>query len=172
MNAAPYVAVLICGLATPTHVCADGGGLVRVVDGDSINLGRERHRLQGIDAPERNQHCRRPDGSEWRCGRAAANALIEKIGGNPVSCHTRGRDRYGRFLSVCRAGGVNLNRWMVLNGWAVAYRRYSHRFIPEEETAKHRRLGLWSGRFVTPRDWRRGKRLPSNPAMTKRHEKP
>ncbi len=172
MNAAPYVAVLIIGLVVSARSMSDGGGLVRVVDGDSINLGKERHRLQGIDAPERNQHCRKFDGSKWPCGSAATKALIEKIGGNPVSCHTRGRDRYGRFLSVCHVGGVNLNRWMVLNGWAVAYRRYSARFVPEETKAKHRRLGLWSGRFVKPRDWRRGKRLSSSPTMTERNEKP
>ncbi len=172
MNAAPYVAVLICALAAPTHGGADGGELVRVVDGDSINLGDARHRLQGIDAPERRQHCRKLDGSKWPCGSEATQALIEKIGGRPVICHANGRDRYGRFLSVCHAGGVNLNRWMVLNGWAVAYRRYSARFVAEETKARNNRLGLWSGRFVTPRDWRRGKRLPANPAMTKRNEKP
>ncbi len=167
MRAAPYVAILVIGLVLSARSTSGGGSnLVRVVDGDSINLGDDRHRLQGIDAPERRQHCLRANGSAWRCGRAATKALIEKIGERPVICHANGRDRYGRYLSVCRAGGVNLNRWMVLNGWAVAYRQYSPRFIPEEETAKRKRLGIWSGQFVTPRDWRRGKRPTSNLTIT------
>lgn len=156
MKAAPYVAAVIFGLASPGSFPP---GDVRVVDGDSVNLGQDRHRLQGIDAPEIRQFCRRADGSDWPCGKAAASALRQKIGSRAVTCRSAGRDRYGRFLSVCHAGGVNLNRWMVRRGWAVAYRKYDRRYVPDEAAAKRRRLGVWSGRFVMPWDWRRGKRL-------------
>lgn len=131
---------------------------VRVVDGDSINIGVEHHRLHGIDAPELGQNCQKPDGSSWPCGQEAASALREKIGAQPITCRSDGLDRYGRFLSVCHAGGTNLNRWMVRQGWAVAYRKYASTFIPDEEQARQFGQGIWSGRFVMPWDWRRADR--------------
>jgi endonuclease YncB( thermonuclease family) len=131
----------------------------RVVDGDSINVGKERHRLQGIDAPEMRQRCQRSDGTSWKCGSVATEAIKRKIGSTSVTCESNGRDRYKRHLSICHAGGVNLNAWMVRHGWAVAYRKYFPWFVLEEEAAKRERLGLWSGVFVMPWEWRRGKRL-------------
>lgn len=41
------------------------------------------------------------------------------------------RDGYGRIIAVCRkAAGQDLGRAMVLQGWALAYRRYSRRYVP------------------------------------------
>ena len=45
-------------------------------------------------------------------------------------------DRYGRIVAVCRAGAVDLNAWMVLNGWAMSYRRFSKDYVPDETTAE------------------------------------
>jgi len=138
---------------------SDSNALVRIIDGDSINLGKERHRLQGIDAPEHRQTCQRLNKTIWQCGREATSALKERIGDTSVTCQSSGRDRYGRFLSTCYSGDINLNRWMVRHGWAVAYRKYSHQFICDEEAAKRDQVGLWSGEFVMPWDWRRGVRF-------------
>lgn len=68
-------------------------------------------------------------------------------------------DRYGRVIAVCSQSGIDLNGWLVRQGYAVAYRKYSLDYVPQEEAARKERLGMWSGRFVMPWLWRRGKRL-------------
>ena len=125
-----------------------------MTDGDTIRIGNTRIRLHGIDAPETNQICER-NGKKWRCGRESTKALKTVIGEKSVSCSKRDIDRYGRVVAVCRAGSINLNAWMVGNGWAVAYRRYSRDYIADEREAKASRHGMWSGKFIMPWDWRK-----------------
>lgn len=124
-------------------------GRVTVNDGDSITLGTERIRLRGIDAPEFDQTCRR-DGADYACGRHAREALVALIGGQPVTCSGRERDRYDRLLATCTAGGKELNRGQVEAGWALAYGGYE----AEQEAARRKGAGLWAGSFERPRDWR------------------
>ena len=77
-----------------------------------------------------------------------------------MRCEGSRRDRYGRLIAVCfDADGTDLNGWLVSQGWALAYRRYSKQYIRQEEAARKARRGMWSGRFVKPWQWRRGKRL-------------
>ena len=133
-------------------------GRARVVDGDTLDIGRTRVRLHGIDAPESRQSCL-ADGRRWPCGERATRALDQRIGSRTVSCEERDRDRYGRSVAVCRAAGEDLNAWMVRAGWAIAYRRYSRTYVAEESSARAARRGLWRGDFVAPWDWRRGERL-------------
>ena len=40
------------------------------------------------------------------------------------------------------------------NGWALAFRKYSTAYVADEEFAQQRKLGLWSGYFIAPWDWR------------------
>ena len=61
----------------------------------------------------------------YRCGALSANKLSEKIGVKNVTCVEKDRDRYGRIVAVCSAGGEDLNAWMVSEGLAVAYQTYS-----------------------------------------------
>ena len=84
--------------------------------------------------------------------------MVRIIGGRAVSCTQRDVDRYGRIVAVCRAGAIDLNSWMVGEGWAVAYRRFSMDFVRDESDAKAAQKGLWRGEFVMPWDWRRRKR--------------
>ena len=100
-------------------------GVAPVIDGDTIEIHGQRIRLFGIDAPESSQLCVRPTGERWRCGQRASFALADRIGRATVSCRARDLDRYGRVVAVCFKGNEDLNRWMVANGWAVAYKRYS-----------------------------------------------
>ncbi len=129
-------------------------GTASVRDGDTIEIHGQRIRLQGVDAPESGQACTRPDGSSWRCGQAAALALADKIGRSPVRCESSGTDRYGRMLATCWLGGLNLNRWLVSEGHAVAYRRFSTEYAGAEEEARRARRGIWAGTFTTPEQWR------------------
>ena len=91
-----------------------------VTDGDTVRLAGERVRLHGIDAPESKQTCV-AGGRRWRCGSEATRALARRIGGRPIACEERDRDRYGRIVAVCRVRGEDLNRWMMRQGWALAY---------------------------------------------------
>ena len=118
-------------------------------DGDSITLKGERIRLRGIDAPEYMQTCER-DGVTYPCGRLSREALARLAKNGPVNCSGWERDRYGRLLATCTAGGIELNRRQVEEGWAVAYGNYRD----AEESARERGLGIWAGSFERPRDWR------------------
>jgi endonuclease YncB( thermonuclease family) len=120
-----------------------------VNDGDSLTLGAERVRLQGIDAPELHQSCRR-DGADYACGRRSREALSRLIGGRPVACRGFERDRFGRLVATCEVNGADLNEAQVAAGWAVAYGGYE----AVEAEARAARLGLWAGTFERPRDWR------------------
>ena len=127
----------------------DISGQVRVVDGDSLALGKRRLRLKGIDAPELAQRCRK-DGYEYGCGTESASYLRGLIGSAEVVCKGEGIDRYGRDLVRCRAGDVDLNAAMVRSGHAIAFGDYN---LAEAE-ARSARAGLWAGDFETPKQWR------------------
>ena len=131
-------------------------GPARVVDGDTMDVRGTRIRLFGIDAPERDQMCRDRKRS-WACGQRATRALRDRIGNRTVRCDER--DREDRIVAVCRAGAVELNQWMVREGWALAYRHFTRSYVDEENRARAARRGIWRGEFVPPWDWRRGKRL-------------
>ena len=126
-----------------------------ITDGDTIKIINKRIRLHGIDAPESKQLCKK-NFTEYRCGIIATEALIKKINKNQVRCIVQDRlDRYKRYLGVCFVETINLNQWMVRNGHAVAYRRYSKDYIKDEDYAKKNKLGLWSGDFINPEKWRK-----------------
>lgn len=140
-------------------------GNVRVIDGDSLrpvsqgNANGHDIRLQGIDAPELGQRCRDRQGRNYACGRDAKAHLKSLIAGRDVNCRTMDIDRYQRSVSVCHAGDSELNRQMVADGWAVAYRLPVYFHL--ERSAKQARKGIWQGDFDQPEDWRRLNRSDS-----------
>lgn len=134
-------------------------GVASVIDGDTIEIHGQRIRLHGIDAPESSQICTR-DGRPWKCGQEAANKLAEKIGKQTVTCASKDKDKYGRIVAVCSASATDLNGWLVSEGAAVAYRKYSQDYIGQETTAKGSRKGIWDSEFEMPWDWRRTKKQP------------
>jgi len=133
---------------------ADISGLPRVIDGDTIEISGERIRLHGIDAPETRQSCVGVDGKQWDCGRQSTSVLTSLIGGRPIICKGRQRDRYKRLIAVCFADRKDLNAEMVRQGWALAYRKYSTDYVVQENVAQSEKSGIWSGQFVSPWDWR------------------
>ena len=138
-------------------------GFPKVVDGDSIHIKSYKIRLEGIDAPEMKQKCKKPYlqimfftfQKDYNCGQVSKKKLFQKIGNKPVKCILLGKDRYKRYLAKCFKGTVNLNRWMVRNGYAIAYRKYSKIYVPDENFAKDEKLGLWGGTFIKPEKWRK-----------------
>ena len=122
---------------------------LRVVDGDTIHLNGEKIRFTGIDTPELKQTCIK-EGVINPCGVTAKEILIEKISDNQVECISEGRDRYKRTLAECFVNDESLSSYLVRSGYAFAYRRYSKKFIADENYAKDNATGMWSMKFDYP----------------------
>lgn len=131
-------------------------GQPRVIDGDTLEVAGAKVRLFGIDAPERDQSCQWPN-KVIPCGQLAAAALTDLVTGAAVTCRTREKDRYGRWVAVCYADGFDIGRNMVHTGWALAYRRYSMDYLDTEDQAREAKRGMWRGKFTAPWEWRRKK---------------
>ena len=125
-----------------------------VTDGDTIRIGEERIRFSGIDAPEMKQNCIYQE-IEFNCGEFSKNLLIEKIADQEVSCIRESKDQYGRTLAECFVGKESLSSYLVREGYAFAYRKYSDKFIADEEYAQTKGNGMWSMEFLFPWDYRR-----------------
>ena len=130
-------------------VFADIIGIANVTDGDTVKTNNTRIRRHGIDAPERNQKCEKY-GQEWRCGQASTKFLRTLTTNKTITCKGSSTDRYKRLIAVCYVNGVDLNAAMVDAGLALAYRKYSTQYVPNEKRAKRTNRGLWSGQFVNP----------------------
>ena len=145
---------------SPAAPAAGLSGVPRIIDADTLEVAGQKVRLQGIDAPESAQACRLTGGQRYQCGKQATAALRTHLGQGAVRCTIESRDRYGRGRGTCyTGGGVNVNAWLVRYGHALAYRRYSTQYVPQEDQARAGRAGIWAGEFVPPWEWRRGKRL-------------
>lgn len=129
-------------------------GLPLVLDGDTVDFNGVRVRLFGIDAFERDQLCEREDGSRYACGQMARESLIRAIDNAPLTCTRKDVDMYGRMVGVCRGREGDVSAWVVADGYALAYRRYSMDYVGEEDEARESRRGVWSGKFENPWDYR------------------
>lgn len=146
------VVLLLVWVATPPGL--PGGpvtGKSRVIDGDTLDVGKHRIRLAGIDAPERAQLCTDAAQQPVPCGEAARKTLDDLVGKGPVTCTPLEQDRYGRVVATCEYGGADLGEVMVAAGQALDAGRYA----PLESEAKAARRGIWAGTFETPAEWRR-----------------
>ena len=151
----PLLALTLALFLPMSVAMADITGKPRVVDGDTLHINQTKIRLHGIDAPEMKQECYRVDGSPYRCGEAATDALRVLIGADPVRCEGDTLDRYKRLIAICYSGTVNLNAEIVRQGWVLAYRRYSKDYISAEKEAQQAQRGVWAGGFELPWEWRR-----------------
>ena len=122
---------------------------LRVVDGDTIVLNGEKIRFSGIDTPELKQTCMK-DNEKVFCGETAKILLIKKIGNKTPECISEGKDAYKRTLAECFVNGESLSVFLVRSGYAFAYRKYSDKFIKDEEFAKENKLGMWAMTFQYP----------------------
>jgi len=142
-------------VSTPSNALP---GRPMIIDGDTIEIRGQRIRLWGIDAPETAQLCAR-DGKPWSCGVDATYALAEWIGERTAICEHRGVDQYGRIIGRCFVGGTDVSAWLVENGWALAFRRYSLDYVGHEDRARRMRAGIWSSEFQPPWEWRAARRM-------------
>ena len=141
-------------------------GVPKIVDGDTVHINDNKFRLEGIDAPEMRQQCKKVSlkisfiigftfYKDYSCGKVSKEKLINKISGSEIKCIFTTKDRYKRYIATCFKEKTNLNQWMVRNGYAIAYRRYSKKYVPDEDFAKENKLGLWQGKFMKPEKWRK-----------------
>ena len=127
---------------------------IKIIDGDTIHLNNEKIRFIGIDTPELKQTCKKNSEIIY-CGIEARQLLIDKIGKDKVICVREGKDRYKRTLAECFVNDLSLSRYLVREGYAFAYRKYSKKFINDEDFAKKNNMGMWSMNFEYPWDWRK-----------------
>ena len=127
---------------------------IKITDGDTIKVNGEKIRFSGIDTPELKQTCIK-QGVKKPCGITAKEILMNKIADNKIVCIREGIDKYKRTLAECFVNNESLSSYLVRSGYAFAYRRYSKKFIPDEDYAKINKLGMWSMEFDYPWDWRK-----------------
>ena len=138
-------------------------GIAKVTDGDTIRIEEKKIRFFGIDAPEQKQQCKKTwltisfisFSKDYPCGQISTDKLKKKINNKLLICKWSNKDRYKRYIAECFQNKTNINAWMVRNGYAVAYRKYSKKFVSQEIFAKKEKLGLWSGTFMMPWDYRK-----------------
>jgi endonuclease YncB( thermonuclease family) len=133
---------------------ADITGPAKVREGGTVLIGNSRVRLFGIDAPSVDQLCLNTTGERWTCGLAARDELAKHVGNKAWTCHVQRTDRRGRQVAHCEVEGEDIQKWMVANGWALSYVRYSHDYDADEKAAREAKAGMWQGAFIAPWDWR------------------
>ena len=139
-------------------------GKAKVIDGDTIKINKKKIRLFGIDAPEKKQICKKTYinflvfnfQKDYKCGKESTLALLKKIGNRKVKCILKkNKDIYKRSIGICYIKNKDINKWLVKNGYAIAYKKYSKKYVLDEQYAKENKLGIWRGNFIEPEKWRR-----------------
>ena len=86
-----------------------------------------------------------------------------------ISCLYSEKDKYKRILGICYLSDADslsdlkkiklfeINSLIVRSGNAVAYRKYSKKYIDDEDYARINKKGIWIGKFDMPWDFRRKK---------------
>ena len=141
-------------------------GKAFVIDGDTIKINNNKIRLSGIDAPEVKQECNKifisiqffSLNKKYPCGKISKNKLKKLLKNKKILCKIENIDRYKRKLATCYKNKLNINSWLVRNGYALAYIKYSKKYILQEKEAERDKLGLWQGTFEKPWDWRKNEK--------------
>ena len=144
-----FIFVFILFFYNKLHTAEIINGNAKIIDGDTLHIGKYKIRLHGIDAPELNQNCLF-NHKVWNCGKESKNFLINFIDNKKISCKLIDKDRYKRHVGICFKDTINLNKKIVQAGWAIAYRYYSKDFVEDEKIAKINKSGIWKGSFEEP----------------------
>ena len=139
-------------------------GKPKVTDGDTIKINNKNIRFSGIDAPEsyffgKKQSCIL-NNIKILCGNLSKEKLVEKIGNQTVICKLeKNKDQYSRLIGECFINNESLSVFMVRNGYAFDYPKYSDgKYRKYEIYAKNLSLGLWQMQFEYPWIWRKKNR--------------
>lgn len=160
-----FYIIFLFSLFHALQVQAFEGKVISIADGDTISVLHngvpEKIRLNGIDCPEKNQ----------AFGNNAKQFTGDMVFGKIVTIKEYAKDKYGRTIGdVFLPDGKNLNKELVIAGFAWWYRQYSNdRELEElEQEAKLSQRGLWSdSNPVPPWDWRHNpNKLTQNNSFT------
>jgi endonuclease YncB( thermonuclease family) len=130
-----YLSVLLLCIPALAQA-ADVTGVPKIRDGDQVTIGSTRIRLAGIDAPNLDQLCLNAASERWTCGVAARDALAAYVDTKSWTCHVQRTDRFGRSVAKCEVDGEDIGQWLVKNGWALSYVRFSHVYDGDEKAAR------------------------------------
>ncbi len=132
-------------------------GYARIIDGDTIDINKNRIRLAGIDAPEKKQRCLSKHNDEYLCGETSTKFLKELTHGKKVECFYGEKDIYNRYLGDCRVGEIQISNEMVKNGMAIIYnlKDADEGLKDLEKYAKNKQIGVWQGAFEEPKQYRK-----------------
>jgi endonuclease YncB( thermonuclease family) len=132
------------------------GVVSKVSDGDTIHVKdafgtKVKVRLYGIDAPETekgNKRTGRISKPGQPYGEESYQALQSKVLRKNIKLDIMDVDQYKRSVGILWLNGKNINKEMVAEGYAWAYRQYLDRphaseYIELEEQARAKKLGLW-----------------------------
>jgi len=111
-----------------------------VIDGDTLRIGEQVVRLEGIAAPARGSVCHGTASGDMDCGVAAANTLASLLRDNPVACTIHGSDPLGRPVAACLSASVSLSQALVRRGWA---RAQTAALRSTEDAARADGVGMW-----------------------------
>ena len=156
--------------APPTYVEEFSAKVIGVTDGDTITVLQDRKqikiRLEGIDAPERDQ----------AFGTKSKSSLSDLVGGKTVIVRKTGTDKYRRTLARIVIDRKDVSAEMLTLGMAWHYKEYSkdEDLARLETVAKVAKIGLWAEANVLP-PWEyrsRQKSAPQPVASTSSSETP
>ena len=99
--------IIIILILTTNLLAEEIIGISKVIDGDTVQIDNFKIRLEGIDAPEMRQKCKKPYlqimfftfQKDYYCGQVSKKKLVQKIGNKSVKCILLGKDRYKRYLA-------------------------------------------------------------------------
>jgi endonuclease YncB( thermonuclease family) len=130
---------------------------VKVRDGDTLTMMGKDVRLYGIDAPEYMQNCQNKDGKDWPCGSESRKKMVAIIGKSQVTCAPKATDKFGRIVATCSTPNVpDIALALVEAGFAAnGVDGGEGPYAVSESLAQVEKIGVWSGPFTTPADWRR-----------------
>jgi len=135
------------------EIIADTNDKIIVIDGDSLEIGNNRIRLMGIDAPEYLQYCKDKNKKKYDCGKISKNYLKSLIQNKQITCKIHKKDQYERDLCTCYTDNININAEMIRQGHAVVYMESPYQ--KEQQEAKQYKRGIWQGKFMHPRLFRK-----------------
>jgi endonuclease YncB( thermonuclease family) len=145
--------VALLNVSLPAVAKAGISGVPTVIDGETVELGGERFRLYGINAPDLRQKCE-IRGRDYDCGHVSKTALMDLVAGVEINCVSRAPVAAGTRRATCYANGYDLAEGMAHTGWAMAMPRDGGKYLRMERRAERARRGLWQGKFTPPWDWK------------------
>ena len=150
-----FISFLLCILSLPAVAESRTAiiGAIQVIDGETLEIQNQRIKLWGVDAPELNQTCKNGQDAGYDCGKEAASALSQWLTElQPVRCEPRGNDNSGNTIAICYTStGDDIASWMVRNGYAVDWPKYSNGFYGvSEKQAQSNKSGIWQHNEAAP----------------------